>query len=101
MMIVSGARRAPGATPVSTRTVSSRDLPQPSRSSLILPNTRQRIAKNATGRRATRFAPAGTITMPALLPPYEDQYGWNSDNYTSMDDPGKERGNPPGHPPDG
>ncbi len=37
--------------------------------------------------------------MPRL--PLPDEYNWNNDNFWSSDDPGKERGNPPGHKPDG
>ncbi|HZF38599.1 MAG TPA: hypothetical protein VE715_07235, partial [Blastocatellia bacterium] len=98
---VKGLKYLSGQQPIGTRTVSSRDLPQPSRSSLSLPATKDRIAKNAPGRFVTRYSPAGTKAMPRLLPLMEDPYSWNSDNFLSMDDPGKERGDPPGHNPDG
>ncbi|MCI0660595.1 MAG: hypothetical protein L0220_05925, partial [Acidobacteria bacterium] len=96
---VQGVRYASGQKPIGTRTVSSRDLPQPSRSSISLPASRERIAKYAPGKLATKFTPMGTRVMPRL--PLPDEYNWNDDNFWSSDDPGKERGNPPGHKPDG
>src|SRR5262245_15676528 len=98
---VQGVRRMAGQQPIGTRTVSSSDLPQPSRSSLSQPATKERIAKNNIGRQATKFTPAGTKAMPRLLPNGEPIDRWNSDNYTSMNKPGKERGNPNGRKPDG
>jgi len=93
-----------GQQPIGTRTVSSRDLPPAPRSSSLTapqPKKRERIAKNLPSRLATRFAPAGIKAAPRLLPNGDDLYGWNSDNYPTMDDPGKQRGNPAGHTPDG
>lgn len=98
---VKGVRHSSGQQPIGTRTVSSRDLPQPSRSSLSLPATKDRIAKNAPGRFATKHSSAGTSAMPRLLPLIVNPFGWNDDNYMSADDPGQGRGNPPGQPPDG
>ena len=105
---VQGVKYLSGQRPIGTRIVSSRDLPQPSRSSLPPPATKDRIAtkdrmaKKAPTRFATRYSSGGIRAMPSLLlPPGDDPYSWNSDNYTTMDDPGKERGNPPAHPPDG
>src|SRR5262245_44314302 len=98
---VKGLKYLSGQQPIGTRTVSSRDLPQPSRSSLSLPATKNRIAKNAPGRFATRYSSAGTRAMPRLLPLLIDEFGWNDGNFSTADDPGKVRGEPPGHPPDG
>ncbi len=97
---VKGDRFAPWEQPIGTRTVSSRDLPPAPRSSSPLPKTKERIAKNALDRLATRFASAGTKVMPAILQA-GDIYGWNSSNYMTADDPGKQRGEPAGHTPDG
>jgi hypothetical protein len=98
---VKGVRHSSGQRPIGTRTVSSRDLPQQSRSSLAPPATKDRIAKNAPGRFATKYSSAGTKAMPRLLPLFVDEFGWNDGNFWSADDPGKERGEPPSHPPDG
>jgi len=98
---VKGLKYLSGQQPIGTRTVSSRDLPQPSRSSLSPPATKDRIAKNAPGRFATRYSSGGTRAMPRLLPLLLDEFGWNDGNFTTADDPGKERGVPPGHAPDG
>ncbi|HEU0179989.1 MAG TPA: hypothetical protein VFV58_37620, partial [Blastocatellia bacterium] len=98
---VKGVGRSSSQQPIGTRTVSSRDLPQPSRSSLSLPATKNRIAKNAPGRFAIRNSSAGTRAMPRLLPLLIDEYGWNDGNFLTADDPGKERGEPAGHAPDG
>jgi YD repeat-containing protein len=98
---VKGVRRSSGQQPIGTRTVSSRDLPQQSRSSLSPPATKDRIAKNAPGRLATRYSSGGTRAMPRLLPLLPDEYSWNDGNHWSADDPGMERGNPPGRKPDG
>ncbi|HEX5083979.1 MAG TPA: hypothetical protein VFY40_18175, partial [Blastocatellia bacterium] len=98
---VKGARRSSGERPIGSRVVSSRDLPQPSRSSLSAPATKDRIAKNRPRRLVTRYSPAGIKAMPRLLPAEEDRYTWNSDNRFSVDDPDKQRGNPPGRQPDG
>jgi RHS repeat-associated protein len=98
---VKGLKYLSGQQPIGTRTVSSRDLPQPSRSSLSLPATKNRIAKNAPGRFATRYSSGGTRAMPRLLPLILDEFGWNDGNFSTADDPGKERGELPGHPPDG
>jgi RHS repeat-associated protein len=98
---VKGVRHSSGQQPIGTRTVSSRDLPQPSRSSLSPSATKDRIAKKTPSRFATRYSSAGTRAMPRLLPLLPDEYRWTDDNFWSADDPGKERGGPPGHPPDG
>jgi hypothetical protein len=98
---VKGVRHISGQQPIGTRTVSSRDLPQQSRSSISLPATKNRIAKNAPGRFATRYSSAGTRAMPRLLPLLVGEFDWNDGNFSTADDPGKERGEPPGHPPDG
>jgi RHS repeat-associated protein len=98
---VKGLKYLSGQQPIGTRTVSSRDLPQPSRSSLSPPATKNRIAKNAPGRFATRYSSGGTRAMSRLLPLLLDEFGWNDGNFTTADDPGKGRGEPPGHPPDG
>jgi RHS repeat-associated protein len=98
---VKGVKYLSGQQPIGTRTVSSRDLPQPSRSSLSLPATKDRIAKNAPGRFVTRYSSGGTRAMPRLLPLIIDEFGWNDGNFSTSDDPGKERGNPLGHAPDG
>jgi RHS repeat-associated protein len=98
---VKGLKYLSGQQPIGTRTVSSRDLPQPSRSSLSLPATKKRIAKNAPGRFATRYSSGGTRAMPRLLPLISDEFGWNDGNFSTADDPGKNRGELPGHPPDG
>jgi RHS repeat-associated protein len=98
---VKGLKYLSGQQPIGTRTVSSRDLPQPPRSSLSLPATKNRVAKNAPGRFATRYSSAGTKAMPRLLTLLDDPYGWTDGNFSTADDPGKERGNPAGHAPDG
>jgi RHS repeat-associated protein len=98
---VKGLKYLSGQQPIGTRTVSSRDLPQPSRSSLAPPATKDRIAKKATGRFMTRYSSGGTRAMPRLLPLILDEFGWNDGNYLTADDPGKERGEPLGHTPDG
>ena len=105
---VSGARLASMGQSVEqsvgTIVVSSRDLPQPPKSSSSTappPRTRDRIAKNLSSRFATRFAPAGIKAAPRLLPNGDCPYCFNSDNFTTADDPGKQRGNPTGHAPDG
>jgi hypothetical protein len=98
---VKGLKYLSGQQPIGTRTVSSRDLPQPSRSSLSLPATKNRIAKNAPGRFAARYSSAGTRAMPRLLPLIIDDFSWNDGNFTTADDPDKERGEPSGHAPDG
>jgi hypothetical protein len=98
---VKGLKYLSGQQPIGTRTVSSRDLPQPSRSSLSLPATKNHIAKNAPGRFATRYSSAGTRAMPRLMPLLIDEFGWNDGNFSTADDPGKVRGEPLGHAPDG
>ena len=98
---VKGVRPLSGQQPIGTRTVSSRDFPQQSRSSLAPPATKDLIAKKPPGRFATRYSSAGTRAMPRLMPLLGDPYGWNDDNHWSADDPGKERGAPPGRKPDG
>jgi RHS repeat-associated protein len=98
---VKGLKYLSGQQPIGTRTVSSRDLPQPSRSSLAPPATKNRIAKNAPGKFATKYSSAGTKAMPRLLTLLDDPYSWTDGNFMTADDPGKERGKPPGHPPDG
>jgi hypothetical protein len=41
------------------------------------------------------------MAMPRLRPVLVDEFAWTDDNFWSADDPGKLRGQPPGHPPDG
>ena len=96
---VKGVRHSSGQQPIGTRTVSSRDLPQPSRSSLSPPARKDRIAKNAPGRFAPRYSSAGTMAMPRLRPVLPDEYRWTDDNFWTADDPGKLRGDPTRSPP--
>jgi hypothetical protein len=98
---VKGLKYLSGQQPIGTRTVSSRDLPQPSRSSLSLPATKDRIAKKTPSRFVTKYSSAGTRATPRLLPLLIDEFGWNDGNSSTADDPGKVRGEPPGHAPDG
>jgi hypothetical protein len=98
-----------------TITGSTRDLPQSKTGSLWRPATESRPGR-LTAVRGAQKKPAGTSmsdalrnSVTAMIPArplaqgggYEDPYGWNSNNYWSADDGGKERGDMPGHPADG
>ncbi|MCI0525462.1 MAG: hypothetical protein L0Y75_09395, partial [Acidobacteria bacterium] len=123
---VQGVRRAPGEKPIGTKPVSSRDLPVRPKSTSLLQRTKQRIARasapslpsrisvrSITSRGfAASFAPTAfkaksvaaaptTGPTPLMQGGGEDPYGWNSNNYWSADDPGADRGAPPGQAPDG
>ncbi|HKX30386.1 MAG TPA: hypothetical protein VJ302_22030, partial [Blastocatellia bacterium] len=96
--------RMSGEKPIRTYTVSSRDLPQQTRSTSSLPVTRGSIAKkakNGLGELVARNSPLGTKVMPPILLPGEDPYGWTAENYQTADDPNTQRGNPIGQAPDG
>ncbi|MCI0393184.1 MAG: RHS repeat-associated core domain-containing protein [Acidobacteria bacterium] len=120
---VKGVKHVPGEQPIGPgKPISSRDLPVKPKSTSSLQKAKERIAKATSGLPnrglagglaprglAASFAPniskvktrSAASTMPLVQSGGEDPYGWNSSNYWSADDPGTERGTPPGHAPDG
>jgi RHS repeat-associated protein len=95
-----GARRA--GRPLSTREVSTRDLKKVSSIRLRPRKGAQTVTAAAPlldGAVLARASLAGATPAASpspLLPP--DDYEWSDSNYWSADDPGNERGNPPGRP---
>jgi YD repeat-containing protein len=90
------------------QSVSTRDLP-PAKpkdtSSLPRQERRERLARahqpGAARFLAASFVSPRTSRAPAAMPAPQmgggdDIYGWNGNNYWSADDPGRERGDPPG-----
>jgi hypothetical protein len=111
---VVGEERRPNVTSETQTPVSSRDVPptgQKQTSSLAPISGRAargsvtltpRSAKQAGARReALRAAASNLALRPAVQISGEDTTGWNTINYTTADDPGKERGEMPGHAADG
>lgn len=104
---VVSVERALNSTSPTAEPVSSHDKPKP-RVSLLAPassdNARvgmRRGAKTTNTRQPLRVASSALTPSAALFLPGEDDYGWNSGNYTTIDDPGTERGDMPGHAIDG
>lgn len=109
-VIVTGTERLPNIRSSSEKPVSSSDEPKPKtdRTSMRAPVSgrssqvaMRRGEKSVTGRQSPRASATGLAPAAALFLPGEDDYGWNSGNYTTLDDPGTERGNMPGHALDG
>jgi YD repeat-containing protein len=100
--------------------VSSRDLPQPAAPQKISSSPRRErvkriarairagvtkglLAANSAPKPFASFAPAspGAPPAPVVQSGGDDPYGWNSSNYPTAADNGKERGDMPGRPEDG
>ena len=103
---VVGIERSPNITSPPGDPVSSHDKPK--KTALFAPTgngrsqvARRNDAKSRVARQPLRASATALSPSVMFLPPGEDQYGWNSDNYTTSDDPGAERGNVPGHAIDG
>jgi RHS repeat-associated protein len=102
---VVGVERKPNVRSETEEPVSSTDKPKDRRASLGPVNTprdaapRKNRALNTA--QALRAANSPVARTAAVFLQGEDDYGWNSGNYTTIDDAGKERGNIPGHTPDG
>ena len=104
---VVGERRSPNIVSSTAEPVSSSDRPRRISSIGPVNNGNSRIAQRRGGGEgnaregfrasAKAFAPGAAM----FFLPGEDDYGWNSANYTTIDDPGKERGDIPGHAIDG
>jgi hypothetical protein len=103
---VVGVERMPN-TSSQGEPVSSHDQPKP-KISLFAPVSSGRSqvamrngAKSVNTQRSLRASASALSPSTALFLPGEDDYGWNSGNYTTADDLRTERGNPPGHAVDG
>jgi hypothetical protein len=104
---VIGVERKPGVKSETEEPVSSSDKPKSRSASLGPVNApsepaprRNRVAKTGLSR-ALRAATSAVARTAAVFLPGEDDFGWNTGNYTTIDDAGKERGDMPGHSPDG
>ncbi len=106
---VVGTERSANIQSTSEKPVSSSDeKPKSDRTSMRAPasDSSSRTALRRGGKLAgqgqsLRASATGFSPNAALFLPGEDDYGWNSGNYTTIDDPGTERGNMPGHAVDG
>lgn len=105
---VVGVERKPNISSPPGEPVSSSDKPKPKKVSLLAPtgkdNSRvamRRGSKSANARQSLRAASSALSPIAAMFLAGEDDYGWNSGNYTTLDDPGAERGDMPGHAIDG
>jgi RHS repeat-associated protein len=99
----------PNDVPQQTRRVSSRDLPSQLSTETTNPdnpsgNRRPSAGSSSQGSSAhlaRNGKTRGWRQLRAHAAPLEDVGGWDDGNYTSADDPGNGRGDPPGHPIDG
>lgn len=107
---VVGTERLPNIRSASEKPVSSSDQPKPKsdRISMRAPASGsssqvalRRDRKTTNRQPPLRASATGVSSSVAMFLPGEDDYGWNSGNYTSIDDLGTERGNMPGHAVDG
>lgn len=105
---VTGVERKPNITSSTAEPVSSSDKPKPKKISSLAPigkdNSRvamRRGARSAITRGPLRAASSALSPSAAMFLTGEDDTGWNSGNYTTVDDPGTERGDMPGHAIDG
>src|SRR5262245_4779019 len=103
---VVGVERKPNITSPPGEPVSSHDKPKKTALLAPLSNGRSQVArrtntKSRLSRQPLRASASALSRAAAMFLPGEDDYGWNSGNYTTMDDAGKERGNVPGHSIDG
>jgi hypothetical protein len=103
---VLGMERAPNIASPPGAPVSSHDRPK--KTAMFVPTSNDRSqtamrnnAKSSGARQPLRASAAALTASMTLLPPGDDQYGWNITNYTTMDDAGTERGPVPGHAVDG
>jgi RHS repeat-associated protein len=109
VMVNEGARRRRNDKPSGTREVSTRDLPpvaalQPSKATVEQKSAHaslsRKAGKSSRAHAAKSKAPvAAAAASPAAMPLPGD--GWDGTNYWSADDPGNNRGNPPGGAQDG
>lgn len=110
---VTGLPRAANVRGEPQPRVSSHDKPKPrvERTSLLAPmregashvaRQRHSMRGKADSRVPSLRASATALrSSAALFFTGEDEFGWNSGNYTTADDPGAERGSMPGHAVDG
>jgi len=129
IVVRNSVRRNPNLTPISTREVSTRDLPsrkvgstkEPSKSEGAGPVTSKaediktrRIAGSGKANFAamvsyaaerlggdSKPAPGRQFENRTVSPMVQAEPGWDDGNYTTADDPGNGVGNPPGAPLDG
>jgi RHS repeat-associated protein len=94
--VIDGSRRSKKGTPLGTRPVSTRDVPN-SQSARNVTKQKDEKSAHASIRRSARASSAGPRkTGKPMSPQILPLDGWGSDNYTSADDPGNRRGDPPG-----
>ncbi len=106
---VFGTERLPNIKSSMSESVSSQDQPKPKKISSLLPVTSGDTSQisslrnvKPTAQRPLRAAKSAFSASAALfVDPGEDAFGWNSSNFTTIDDTGTERGNMPGHTPTG
>ncbi|HEV2827108.1 MAG TPA: RHS repeat-associated core domain-containing protein [Pyrinomonadaceae bacterium] len=99
----------PNDVPLRTRRVSSRDLPSQPSAETTNPDNSSESAKPSAGSSnqgsPAQWAKGGRTRrgrqLRAHAVPIDSDGGWGDSNYTSADDPGNGRGDPPGHPIDG
>jgi len=93
--IIDGSRRSKKGAALPSWPVSTRDLPNQSSRNAARPNDQKSAHASVRGNaRSSSAVPrkTGKPMSPQILP----LDGWGSDNYTSADDPGNRRGDPPG-----
>jgi len=105
---VVGMERAPNISSPPGEPVSSHDKPKPKKTALFAPTSNERSqsamrndAKSRGARQPLRASASALSPGMTLLANGFDAYGWNPDNFTTMDDPGTDRGPVSGHAVDG
>lgn len=97
-----GIRNSDDGFPVSSRDLPKKEAQKTSSLRPVSGTTQQTAALSRNGRvrqrRSTLQAASSALAAaPVFQSGNADQYGWNLNNYTTADDPGKEVGDMPGH----